>query len=198
MMQQGLITDEQFEEMAFAGGLNLVAMGIWEGVIGLVSYSQADPLAALNALGQEKRVLEASQARPSGGGRIAPKYSVPSSLRTIPDYKTLATESKAIFGEKLGRDLEDWELAILADEMKEKYVNRNKDMIVAHKAAWNDAVAGGTMDVDFTEVQDPTKGLQFDIEERYGAELDRNERVEDRANNRRILMESISLGQRMI
>jgi hypothetical protein len=197
MLDQGLINEAQYEAMGGAGGLNLAAMNIWEMAIGLTAQTQWDPIASLNALGIEKRVFEAAQTR-TGSGASAPKYSVPSSLRTVPDYKTLAQESKAIFSNELGRDLEDWELGILADELKDKYVQSNRQRIVAHKDAWDDAVAGGTMDVDFTEVEDPASGLQYDIEERYANELDRKERVEDRANDRRVLMDSISLGRQMI
>ncbi len=199
MADEGLITQEQMNEMEGAGGLNLVAMGVWESAIQLSSDTQYDPLATLQAIGQQKRVMEASAARTGrgGGGRRAP-FSVPASLRDIPDYKTLATETKSLFSNQLGRNPEDWELALLADEMKDKYTRQNRQMIGIAKSAYDDAVAGGTLDIDFTEVEDPAKGMSFDIGEMYSGELDRQERVEDRANSRRVLMDSISIGQRMI
>ena len=199
MHDQGLVTDEQYEVMGLTGSLNLVAMSIWESVIGFSSEQQFDPLASLKMIADQKRTIEATAPRgSSGGGRIVPRDSVPASLRTIPDYKTLATQTKGIFDERVGRDLEDWELAILADEMKKKYSKQNDQMIAAHKEWWNDSIAGGTVDVDFTDVEDPAAALEYDIEEKYADELDRKERVEDRANSRRMLMDSITTGQRMI
>lgn len=217
MKREGLISEKQFSDMgatesSWSGGaagqgffsagsagpaLNLTAMSIWESAIGLSSTTQINPIAALSALGRLNREEQPPPPR-GGSGRVAPRYSVPASLREIPDYKTLATETKGIFGQQLGRDLEDWELALLADEMKQKYTEQQRQRISIHKTAWNEAQAGGTVDVDFTEVEDPQAGLQYDIEERYANELDRQERVEDRANNNRLLMDSISVGKRMI
>ena len=54
------------------------------------------------------------------------------------------------------------------------------------------------MEVDFGEVEDPNKTLQFDIEEDYANELDRQERVEDRSLSRNLMMDSITTGRRMI
>ncbi len=217
MKNEGLISQQQFDDMgatagSWSGGgagqgfytagsagpaLNLTAMNIWEQAIGLSSDTQKNPIAALSDLGRWNREAKATQGR--GGGRGArPKYSVPASLREIPDYKTLATESKAIFESVVGRSMEDWELALAADELQQKYTSQQTERIGISKAAWNDAQAGGTVSVDFSEVEDPTKGAIFDIEEKYAGELDRQERVEDRANNNRLLLDSISTGRRMI
>ena len=212
MKQQGLISEDQYNDWTqpmidpgnWSGGaldvnmnsqsMNLTAMSIYERATSLSSQFQRDPLTALSAMGQEARQYRASR----GSGRSAPKYSVPASLREIPDYKTLATRTKGVFSAELGRDMEDWELGILADELKGKYEEANRDRIAIHKEAWNDAVAGGSTEVDFGEVEEPLEGLEFDIGEKYGAEIDRYERVEDRANSRRQLIDSISVGERMI
>lgn len=216
MHNQGLISSDQYEDWTEPVRLaqewsygtpytptrmadqsyNLVAMGIYEMATSFASQFQKNPSFAINMMGQQARTYQ--QPRSYGGGRIAPTYSVPSSLRTIPDYKTLAQESKAVFSQEVGRDMEDWELALLSDEMKASYSTRNDEMIVAHKAAWDDAVAGGSTEVDYSEVSDPLDTAQYDIQERYSAEIDRHERVEDRSNSRRMLMDSITAGQRMV
>ena len=213
MHSSGLITDEQYGEMGTHDSANLAgvsgypvsgltfdmnAMALYEQAISYSAQFQRTPNESIMILGEMKRDNQARTTRSYGGGRAAPKYSVPASLRTIPDYKSLAQESKGIFRQSIGRDLEDWELSILADQLKEDYSTRNDQMIVAHRAAWEDAVAGGSTEVDYSDVTDPTSALEFDIEERYAGELDRQERVQDRAMNRRILMDSISIGQRMI
>ena len=222
MRNEGLLSDEQFEiivgggttttsnmgvsgfpvQIDGGGGgspFDLTAMAIWEQATSLSAVIQKTPYAALAEIGKLNRVTNANNTRGSSGyARSVPKYSVPASLRTIPDYKALAQESKGLFRQSMGRDLEDWELAILAEELGTQYTKRNDQMIVAHKAAWNDAVAGGSTEVDYSEVTEPTSALEFDIEERYANELDRQERVEDRALSRRVLMDSITTGQRMI
>ena len=213
MHSSGLITDEQYEEMGTHNSANLAgvsgypvsgltfdmnAMALYEQATSYSAQFQTTPGESIMILGEMKRDNQARTTRSYGGGGAAPKYSVPASLRTIPDYKSLAQESKGIFRQSMGRDLEDWELSILADQLKEDYSTRNDQMIVAHRAAWEDAVAGGSTEVDYSDVTDPTSALEFDIEERYAGELDRQERVQDRAMNRRILMDSISIGQRMI
>jgi hypothetical protein len=217
MHNQGLISTDQFDDWTqpvkgaqeWSYGLpytpitiadqsyNLVAMGIYEQATSFASQFQKKPEFAINMMGQAARTYQQPRSY-SGGGRIAPVYSVPSSLRTVPNYKSLAQDSKAVFSQEVGRDMEDWELALLSDEMKSHYSTRNDEMIVAHKAAWDDAVAGGSTEVDYSEVSDPLDTAQYDIQERYSAEIDRHERVEDRSNSRRMLMDSITAGQRMI
>jgi len=209
MRDQGLFTDFEWEQMGNAsnpnmgmpgypvggGTFNLKAMGLWETALS-GSQFQWSPQQTLLNMGEANR--QPPPRRYGGSGASAPKYSVPSSLRSIPDYKALAQESKGIFREQLGRDLEDWELVILSDQLKEDYEEANKEKIALHRAAWEDAVAGGTTEVDFGDVRVPAASLEYDIEERYANELDRQERVEDQAVTRRILMDSITQGQRMI
>jgi len=207
MKDNGLISDKEWANMGgwmygdtgiavpmSVNPLDFQLMGIWEDAYAVSSTFQYDPVVALGIMGDAK----ARQAAPSGGGRSAPKYSVPASLRDVPDYKALATESRNVFRQKVGRDLEDWELALLSDELGDSYKNQNDQLIKLHRAAWDDAVAGGTMEVDYGEVEDPNKSLQFDIEEKYANELDRQERVEDRSLSRNLMMDSITTGRRMI
>lgn len=208
MKDNGLISDDQWANL---GGqeygntgiavpmnispMNLVFQGIWENAYAMSSTFQWSPISALGVMGDQ---LAMNRAPTRGYGSSAPKYSVPASLREVPDYKALATESRQVFRGKMGRDMEDWELALLSDELGDSYKNQNDQLIKLHRAAWEDAVAGGNMEVDYGEVEDPNKSLQYDIEEDYANELDRNERVEDRALSRSLLMDSITTGRRMI
>ena len=200
MEDNGLLSADQRAAMDYAGinggnPLNFAAMEIWEQATSVASEFQFSPLDAIRAIGEQKAVNEAS--RRGGGGR-GPTYSVPASLREIPDYKTLAQNTKQIFRGQLGRDMEDWELAIYADTLKQEHVTANERRIQIHKQAWDDAVAGGSTEVDFTAVEDPNKAVEYDIEEAYTNELSRQEDVEATANTHRLLMDSIATGQRMI
>jgi hypothetical protein len=207
MKDNGLISDKEWANMGGnmygttgiavpmqSSPFDLQLMNIWEDAYAMSSTFQMDPLTALGVMGDAK----ARSAAPTRGYGSAPKYSVPASLREVPDYKALATESRSVFRQKVGRDLEDWELALLSDELGDSYKNRNDQLIKLHRSAWDDAVAGGTMEVDYGEVEDPNKSLQFDIEEDYANELDRQERVEDRSLSRNLMMDSITTGRRMI
>jgi hypothetical protein len=204
MADNGLLNADQLKLMQGpngAGGnpLNLVAMDIWEQAVSLSSQFQLSPLDAIQAIGTQIAVTNAAkQASSGGGGRLAPTYSVPASLREIPDYKTLAQNTKQIFRGELGRNMEDWELRIYADELKRQNEVAQERRIGIHKQAWDEAIAGGTTDVDFTAVEDPNTALSYDIEKAYAGEIDRNQRVEDRSNTNRLLMNSITTGQRMI
>lgn len=202
MEDQGLISGDEIDAMGgYAGtALNFAMMDIWENVSAISSQLQYSQFDAMNAIGTQIAMNKAAQGGGGGrgGGGGGPTYSVPASLREIPDYKTLAERTKSVFDSELGRDMEDWELAILGDELKDKYTQANIQRIAIHKEAWNDAVSGGSTDVDFTEVEEPEEGLMFDIGEKYKSEIDRYDRVEDRASNRRLLMDSISIGERMV
>jgi len=203
MENVGILTSGQVEAMGGYAGtpLNFAVMDIWENVSAVSSQLQYSQFDAMNAIGVQIAMNKATQTssggyRSSGGG--GPTYSVPASLREVPDYKTLAERTKSVFDSELGRDMEDWELALLSDELGDKYAQANRQRIDIHKNWWDDSVSGGTTDVDFTEVEEPEEGLMFDIGEKYEAEINRNVRVEDRANNRNLLMNSIAVGERMI
>ena len=201
MEDQGILQPEQVEAMGGYAGtpLNFAVMDIWENVSAVSSQLQYSQFDAMNAIGVQiamNRSIAASSGRRSGGSR-GPTYSVPASLRETPDYKTLAERTKSVFESELGRELEDYELALLSDELDDKYRQSNRQRIDIHKAWWDDSVAGGSTDVDFTEVEEPEEGLLYDIGEKYENEINRNVRVEDRAGNRRLLMDSIAVGERM-
>ena len=199
MHDYGFINDDQYEMMKSGGGPhNMLAARIWEQAVRIGGQFSIDPIAAMGEWAKYEAALKAGAVSRGGYGRVAPKYSVPAELRKIPDYKSLAQETKEVFRGTVGRNMEDWELNLLADALKEYYQTNRDQQITAHRAAWEDAVAGGTMEVEDIEVVNPPGALQYDIEEDYAAELDRYERVEDRANNRNILMQSITKGRRMI
>ncbi len=202
MADNGIFSEGELEAMGYQNGmggsaLNFTAMNMWEQAVSVSSEFQYSPLDAIRAIGEAKAVAEAPTSG-RGSGRIAPTYSVPASLREIPDYKTLAQNTKSIFRGELGREMEDWEVALYADELGRQHTTANERRIAIHKEAWDDAVSGGSTEVDFTAVEDPNLSLQYDIEETYANEIGRNVRVEDKANQHRLLMSSISLGRRMV
>jgi len=199
MKNEGLINQEAYDLISSAGGSEFLGASIWESANAYAFVTQTDPIHALHRIGLERRAYEA-MTRPSGrgSGRSAPKYSVPASLREIPDYEALAQESKQIFGQRMGREMEDWELAIISDELQRAYKMQNKEKIEAHRAAWEDAVSGGTVDVENIEVTNPAYEVDYYIEEKYAPELDRQDRVAERGLNNALLLDSLTVGKRMI
>lgn len=199
MADGDMLSEENINVMNFSDPYNEQAIQMWDAAKQLSEVHQVDPIHVLTQQGRLNREANAIASRSrGGGGRVGPTYSVPASLREIPDFKTLAQNTKALAGTALGRDLEDWEVSLLSDELKDEHITANEQRIAIHKQAWDEAISGGSVDVDFTGVEDPNKALSYDIEEMYGSEIARNERVDDRANSRRLLMDSISMGQRMI
>ena len=196
MVNQGIITESERE--AFDSPFSIQGGRMWEQVNGVSRDLQISQYEAMNQLGVEVREIRDESRRGRGSSSIAPTYSVPASLRTIPDYKALAQETKSAFRDELGRDLEDWELAFLSEALGETYVRRNDQLIQAHRAAWEDSVSGGTVDVSDIEVEDPGMTLAYDIEDRYADEISRQKDVEEYAGNRQLLMDSITTGQRVL
>lgn len=197
MHDQGLLTDEAYNLMN-ANGTDFLGASIWESANAYAFVTQTDPLHALVRIGEENRIVAAMTTSGGGYGRSAPTYSVPASLREIPDYEAIAQESKQLFSNRMGRDMEDWELGIISDELGRAYKMQQKEKIEAHRAAWEDAVSGGTVDVESVEVTNPAYEVDYYIEDKYEAELDRQERVGERSMNRGLLMDSLTTGRRMI
>jgi hypothetical protein len=202
MHDQGLIPTPAYEEMvdnSSSSVINLMAMEIYDAATQMAGVTGYDVNHIIGVMGDRKRQNDAIAAAQSRGyGRSAPRYSVPASLREIPDYEALAQESKEIFGNRLGREMEDWELAIVSDELQRAYKMQNKEKIEAHRAAWEDAVSGGTVDVENIEVTNPAYEVDYYLEEKYEAELDRQDRVQERQLNNALLLDSLVTGKKMI
>ncbi len=156
---------------------------------------------ALDKMVEDRRAFDRWEAaaeanRPRSGAR-APSFSIPSTLRQIPDYESVSQEVQNLFRQRLGRDAEDWEIQVLAEDMQDQYRNRNAEMIKAARAAFWQAQGGasGTMEV---EVPDPVLRQQAFIEERYGMEIDRLEQTGDTSVTNRMMVDAITKGSRMV
>jgi hypothetical protein len=101
-----------------------------------------------------------------------------------------------LFRRRLGRDVEDWEIGVLADNMKEKYQERNAEMIKAAKAAFYQAQGGGSGLMEI-EVPDPQLRAEKFIEERYAPEIARLTQVQDSAETNQRMIAAITQGARM-
>jgi hypothetical protein len=203
MISQEIIPQEIIDAgvIDYTDPLGFTQLQVWAEAMHVSRAGQVSPMSALSVIGDRIRTERArlGEAPPTGGGARRPAYSVPLSLRTIPDYESLAQESRNELSRKLGRDAEEYELNLLADKLGGHYTTRNTEMISADKARWNAAMSGHSEDVpEMVEVPNPGLRLQGDIENQYGAELDRLERGEDQAQSRRLLVDALTRGTGML
>ena len=133
----------------------------------------------------------------SGSGRVRAPFSVPASLREIPDYESISQEVTNLFRQRLGRDPEDYEVGVLADEMQTQHRVSNAERIKAARAAFY-AAQGGAQGVMEVEVPNPQLRTQRFIEERYGPEIDRYDQIEDTSVTNRLMIDAITRGSAMV
>lgn len=143
--------------------------------------------------------LAAAQARAQGRGvgRVRAPFSVPASLREIPDYESISQDVTNLFRQRLGRDPEDYEVQVLADEMQTHHRSSNAERIKAARAAFY-AAQGGAQGVMEVEVPNPQLRTQRFMEERYGPEIDRYEQIEDSSVTNRLMIDAITRGTSMV
>ena len=154
---------------------------------------------ALQRMGVEAKFRRDNEpAPPRGPGRgVRASFSVPASLRTVPDYESAEQETRNILRNRLGRDPEDWELGVLADNILGHYRDANTEKIKAARAAFNQAQRGISGDMEI-EVPNPQLRTQAFIEDRYSAEIDRTTQVGDTSVTNRLMLEAITRGAGMV
>jgi histone acetyltransferase (RNA polymerase elongator complex component) len=114
-------------------------------------------------------------------------------LRTIPDYETLQQRVTDLMRQTMGRDPEDWEVSILADEMKAQHETYNEQMIQAARDAYD-----GKGRVEDIEVPDPVVRTQRYLEERYAPEIGRLEDIDEAAQSNQLMINAITKGAQMV
>lgn len=155
-------------------------------------------LALDRMIGEKQQADKVEKARqPTGGGRTRASFSVPASMRQIPDYESLQQEVINLFRRRMGRDPRDYEIGILADDLKSQYQTRNAEMIKAAKAAFDQAQSGvsGVMEV---EIPDPQLRLQKFLETRYRPEIDRLDQIDDTRATNQLIVNAITQGSNLI
>ncbi len=153
---------------------------------------------ALQRMGVEAKFRRDNEPKPPRGpGRVRASFSVPASLRTVPDYESAEQEIKNLLRNRLGRDPEDWELGVLADNILGHYRDANTEKIKAARAAFNQAQRGISGDMEI-EVPNPQLRTEAFIEDRYSAEIDRTTQVQDTSVTNRLMLEAITQGARMV
>ena len=156
--------------------------------------------------------LEAAAARIAGGALEKKKQAARGAGPTaqpfvqepylIPDYDNLATAVRRTVSGTIGRQPEDWELALLAEKLNQDYRAQYEAETVANRAyhdAGNRALLSDT-DQTSGEVQtvDPLSSLAEAVFQRYRQEIDFGERKEEHAYSVQRMMSNLAGIEQMV
>lgn len=166
LVEAGLL-EEGWEGL---GDYTLEGAQAFQGALDYANYYGLPVDKILGKMGDINATLK--DRRGGGGGGRGPTVKI-----SIPDYDSMLKDAKDLIKQRLGRDPKDWEMSLIADEMKSQY------------GKWADAQKalqyGGN---GVYEIPDPVKNTQQFFEETYANEISRIEDVgETRANNQMLL-----------
>lgn len=150
----------------------------WDEVLGVANFYGVTPFYALSKWNE----LVGSSRRGRGGGGGGGR----STAITIPDYPTIAQRSKDIFRSILGRQPEDWEITLIADEMQSQYRKAAETSLQASLAG------NGTF-----EIPDPSAVTQKFVEDTYRDEVKRRTTVAETGVNNQLLIAAATRGAKV-
>ena len=176
-------------------GVSEVQINGYRQALGAAGYLGTGPMGAIRAVGATNKYTGTTRGGGGGGGGGRAPFSVPASLRTIPDYATLQQNVTDMMRQAMGRKPEDWEVTMLADEMQTQYKAKNAASIDAARAAYEQGNRGVGTEI---EVPDPGQRTQKYLEETWANEIDRRQDVGERANTNNLLMQSLTQGAKMV
>jgi len=176
MVDAGLLGEGQYEP----GATNKTQHDAWEEVLGYANYYGVTPFNALAKLQAEGKITRGGRGGGGGGGGGR------STAYTIPDYETIAQNAKDMLRNTMGREMEDWEISLAADELQRNYRKRASQQLAAQGAGSGEF-----------EVTDPGTVTQAFIEDQYTNELSRIGDVAETSVNYKLAMDSFTKGAKM-
>ncbi len=179
MVDAGLLREGSF----IPGSSSFEQHEAWESVLGWANYYGVTPFNALARLQREGVYKRTHGGGGGGGGGGAGARTV----TTIPDYPTLAQRAKEMLRNTVGREVEDWEMKLVADEMQKQYRAQSQQML--------DASLAGSGEFQIT---DPETVTQAFIEDKYRNELDRLTAVGQQSGNYKLAVDVLTKGSAMI
>ena len=175
LVDAGFLTQGGFQP----GATNKIQHDAWEEVLGYANYYGVTPFNAMRKLQTEGVAMGVGRGGGGGGGR--------STVTTIPDYPTIAQNAKTMLQRSLGRDMEDWEVSLTANEMQRLYKKQASQQLAA-------SLAGSGQ----YEITDPGSVTQAFIDDQYSSELDRLGDVGETSANYRLSMDVLTKGAKMV
>ena len=176
MVEAGLLGEGAYQP----GASNKIQHDAWEEVLGYANYYGVSPFNALRKLQVEG--ISMGVGRGGGGGGAAKR-----TVTTIPDYKTIAQNAKTMLQRSLGRDMEDWEVSLTANEMQRLYRKQASQQLKASLAGSGEF-----------EITDPGSVTQAFIDDQYSSELDRLGDVSETSANYKLTMDVLTKGAKMV
>ncbi len=181
MDEAGLLDEET------PGGIH-DQMAAYEEVLAVSTYLGVTPELAVRQMQESKKAKDASET-----GRLP--FSVPASLRTIPDYPSLSQQAKGLMRQAMGRDPEDWEMIMLADELTAQHKISNERQIEAARASYDNTARGVDQAI---AVPDPTLRAQAFLEDTWQNEIARQEDVAESTETNQAMISAITRGAQMV
>ncbi len=151
----------------------------WEYVLGAANEWEVTPFNALSRLQAESR---SRGGRGGGGGGRARGPVI-----EIPDYPTIAQNAKNMLRQTLGRDPQDFEMAMAGQEMQRQYQRWAE-------TKKQTALSGGGV----YEINDPQTMTQAFIEDEWASEISRLEAIDEERANYSVAMNALTQGARMV
>jgi hypothetical protein len=164
------------------GGESDVQYRAWEQVLGWANHWEITPynaLARMSAEGVGRTSGGGGSGSGGGGGR--------STAYTIPDYDTIAQNAKDMLRNTMGRDVDDWEISLAADELQKNYRKQASQMQAAQLAGSGEF-----------EITDPGTVTQAFVEDQYADELSRIKDIGDEKRNYGLSMAAFTQGAKMV
>lgn len=125
--------------------------------------------------------VDAMNRRGRGGSRG------PTVKLEVPNYETLLVDAENAIRQAVGRDVDEWEMALVADHMQQRYGE--------WAAAKKKAMLGGN---GTYEIPDPVKLSQDFVSDTYADEISRIEDTIDMRETNSILLDAATKGTRMM
>ena len=177
MVEAGVLSSGSYRP----GGESDVQYRAWEQVLGWANHWEITPFNALARMSAE------GVGRTSGGGGGGGGGGGRSTAYTIPDYDTIAQNAKDMLRNTMGRDVDDWEISLAADELQKNYRKQAKQMQAAQLAGSGEF-----------EITDPGAVTQAFVEDQYADELSRIKDIGDEKRNYGLSMAAFTQGAKMV
>ena len=183
MVEYGLL-DKAYGSEGMSSGNFQDQHNAWDTVLGVANYYGISPFNALSKIKTLSGAGVSGYGRSGGGGGGGGGGGL---VTEIPDYASISQRSKDMFRQMIGRNPEDWELSLVADEMQKQFKSADTATRTARLSG------NGTF-----EIPEPAQTTKSFIESKYGDELERQQDVESTTNTNKLILQAATMGAKMV
>lgn len=197
-MYQDLLIDAGLMSPNERSGVGMVGAGEVAAMASAMTAADMYGMSVDAYLTRQKDAMDELRAREEedGGGSGLDRAPFVAPAYISPDYDTLKVSVRTYIGQLLGRNPEDYELALLADSMKADYDAQHRAVVAAARAEYDamtraleskEAQAAGTV-----QGVDPLSSLEERIRSRYAQEMENIDTRADMGSNMSNLLQSLA------